>query len=84
MARRFLGMSAGEWGTQPWWLRKVYLEGLESEGLVAYSEGSGDPTVVSEEVHRAGSTTIVDRKHQAVFSGDAGEMAAFGIPERTL
>lgn len=62
----------------------MYLEGYEDEGLVERREGSPDPNVVAEESHRAGGTTITDRKYSATFSGLPGEMSAFGIPERSI
>lgn len=62
----------------------MYLEGYEEEGLIEPINGSEDPTVVSEEVHRSGGTTITDRAHRATFSGVPGEMSAFGLHETTL
>lgn len=64
----------------------MYVEGYEWEGLIetASDGGQSDPTVVSQEVHRSGGTTITDAKHQTTFSGLPGEMAAFGIQERTI
>lgn len=60
----------------------MYVEGYVEEGLI--EEGSSDPTVVSQEVHRSGGTTITDRKHAATFSGTPGELSAFGLREKTL
>jgi hypothetical protein len=41
-------------------------------------------SLVDRQVHRSGGTTITDEKHRMVASGVPGELAAFGIPERTL
>lgn len=62
----------------------MYVEGYEEEGLIEFREGSGDPTVVSEEVHQAGGTTITERQHESTFSMQPGELAAFGFRETTL
>jgi len=39
MARRYLGLSTGEWDALPWHVAQTYLEGFEEEGLI----GSGEP-----------------------------------------
>lgn len=77
-------MPAAEWDGLPWWQQMMYLDGMEDEGLIERTDAPADPTVVSTEVHRSGGTTIIDRKHEATFSGLPGEMSAFGIKERSL
>lgn len=64
----------------------MYAEGYVWEGLIEHrGDGAGsDSTVVSEEVHQSGGTTITERKHRQVFSGEPGEMSAFGITETTI
>lgn len=62
----------------------MYLEGYVDEGLVTPADRSHDPTVVSEEVHQSGGTTITDRRHETTFSMEPGEMTAFGLTEQTL
>lgn len=76
-------MTVAEWDALAWWQQQMYLDGFEGEGLVK-SADDDDSTLVSEEVHQSGGTTIVDRQHTAIFSGLPGEMSAFGIPERSL
>lgn len=61
----------------------MYLEGYVWEGIIEH-QGAPDSTVVSEQVHRSGGTTITERKHKTVFSGQPGEMSAFGITETTI
>jgi len=34
MARRYLGLSAGEWAALPWHVRRAYLEGMEQDESV--------------------------------------------------
>jgi hypothetical protein len=67
-------------------VQRSYLEGFEEEGLIESAGGGGrsDPTLVDEKVRKSGSTTIIDRKHKASFSMIPGEMAAFGLPERSI
>lgn len=62
----------------------MYLEGYEEEGLIERHGGGSDPTVVKEQVHQSGGTTITERHHVTTFSQQPGEMTAFGITERTL
>ena len=70
----------------------MYLDGLEQEELIVFrtagaptkEDEQSHTTLVSEEVHRAGSTTITDRTVRASFSGVPGEMAAFGFKEQTI
>lgn len=83
MARRHLNLTPAQWDGLPWWEQQAYLEGYEWEGLIERSDGS-DPTVISEEVHQAGGTTIIDREHEATFSGLPGEMTAFGLRETNI
>lgn len=77
-------MTPQEWDGLAWWEQQMYLEGYEDEGLVEQRAGSEDSSLVDEQVHQSGGTTITERKHEAKFSLVPGEMAAFGIPERTL
>lgn len=76
-------MSPSEWDGLAWWEQQMYLEGFEDEGLVERRDGT-DQTVVSEEVHRSGGTTVTERHHETTFSMMPGEMAAFGLHETTL
>lgn len=62
----------------------MYLDGYVDEGLVERSEGSDDPTVTEQEVHRTEGTTITERQHSVTAMMEPGEIAAFGIPETTL
>lgn len=65
----------------------MYVEGYEWEGLIEAAEGGGasqDPTLVGQEVHKSGGTTITDKHYQTKFSGQPGELAAFGLQERTI
>lgn len=84
LAQRHLSLSPPEWDRLAWWHQKVYLDGFEEEGILTTREGPSDSTVKSEKVHQTGSTTITEREHSTVFSGQPGEMAAFGIAEQTL
>lgn len=86
LARRYLGLTPAGWDALAWWEQKAYLEGFEEEGLIssAGTGGRADPTLVDEKVRKSGNTTVIDRKHEATFSMIPGEMAAFGIPERTI
>jgi len=84
LARRYLSMSPREWDALAWWEQRMYLEGYEEEGLIEPGDGSADPTVVNERVHHSGGTTITERRHHATFSGQPGELTAFGFTERTL
>lgn len=60
----------------------MYLEGYVDEGLV--EAPPNDPTVVSQEVHRSGGTTVTEAQHRTTFSMEPGELAAFGLTEQTL
>lgn len=84
LVRRHLGYSPREWDQLAWWQQQLYLEGLEEEGLIETVAGSADPSLVDQQVSHSGSTTIVDQQFHSDFSGQPGEMAAFGIRERTL
>jgi len=63
----------------------MYLDGYEWEGIVERQAGaSSDPTVVGQQVHQSGGSTITDRQHEATFSLLPGEMTAFGLREQTI
>jgi hypothetical protein len=38
LARRYLKMSHQEWRDTPWWVQRAYIEGLEKEELLTWSE----------------------------------------------
>lgn len=78
-------MGPEEWDALAWWKQAMYLEGYEEEGIVGRgADGGQDPSIRSEQVHQSGGTTITERHHESTFSGQPGEFAAFGIPERSL
>jgi hypothetical protein len=42
VARRYLKMSYQEWRDTPWWVQRAYIEGLEKEELLTFSDDTGD------------------------------------------
>lgn len=56
---------------------------MQDEGLANAGEGVS-PGGPHERVTRNGGTTITERDETTVFSGDVGEVAAFGIKEQWL
>lgn len=62
----------------------MFLEGLEEEELIQSAPGGTDPTLTDTQVHQSGGTKIIDQTFHADFSGVPGELAAFGLPERTI
>lgn len=76
-------MSPAEWDGLAWWQQMMYLDGFEWEGIVTRSDGD-DPRGEVTAVHQSGGTTITERRASATFSGEPGEMEAFGIRTRKL
>ena len=65
----------------------MYVEGYVWEGLIETAEGGSqqqDPTLVGQEVHQSGGTTITDKHYQTTFSGQPGELSAFGLQAKTI
>lgn len=62
----------------------MYLEGYVDEGLVETVSTDNDPTLVHQEVHRSGGTTVTQREYHQTFDMTPGELGAFGLTEQTL
>lgn len=66
-------MSTKKWDGLSWWEQQLYLEGYADEGLVQENDDtsydSRDGSLVDEEVHHSGGTTITDRKYRGVADG---------------
>lgn len=65
VARRHLGMSHTEWRAVPWWVRRVYYEGLIEEQLISESDEVPaswelDPIGASAAGFRTEGFTVID------------------------
>lgn len=76
-------MTPAEWDRLAWWEQMTYLDGYVEEGILTRDEG-GEPGSRIVAVHHDGGTTITEREAKVTFSGEPGEMAAFGLHETTL
>lgn len=65
LARRHLGMSAGEWNSTSWWEQRMLLEGLETEELITLTPlapaatWESDPVSAPDDEYRAMGLTVI-------------------------